>query len=321
VPFYEFYGGVPCRAIPVRFIDAPPIKKPGKKATGQQKKDYIQAKMNHSLSTIFVDHATKLRTFLDSIGRKALRIIYVCDGSFCNTVCMSMSVAGTDILARCRKNAVLCFKAVGEGRRIYSAKKFTPEEVRQDKTRSFRQGSFFYGGQLRNIKFKEVTNILWQKVTKTKPLRLIVIAPIPYEHGGRRCYREPGYLLTTDLTTPVEELIQIYLDRLQIEYNFRDEKSVIGVGEAQVRNERSVFREPAFTVAVYSALLMASIKAYNDMYTEERDLLPRWRIKPKRPSFRMLQKELFDALRNAPEQVIKLNLSEEMIRGIMRKVA
>ena len=119
-------------------------------------------------------------------------------------------------------------------------------------------------------------NILWQKVTKFLRLRLIVIAPIPYVKGGKRNYREPGYLLTTDLITPVEELIQVYLDRLQIEYNFRDEKSIMGVGEAQVRNEKSVSREPAFTVAVYSALLMASVMAHGDCYQKERGVLPKW---------------------------------------------
>lgn len=320
VPLYDFFG-VPCRAVPIRFIDAPPIKKPGKKASEKEKEEYIQAKMTHSLSTIFVNHVKKLREYLNSLGRASLRIIFVCDGSFCNTVCMTMSVAGTDILARCKKNAVLCFAANGEGRRQYSSKKFTPEKVRQDENIPYKEGEFFYGGKNRNIRYKEVLNVLWQRVTKLLRLRLIVIAPIPYEQGGRRNYREPGYLLTTDLITPAQELIQMYLNRLQIEYNFRDEKSVVGVGEAQVRNEKSVAKEPAFTVAVYSALLLASIMSHGDTYDSERDLLPKWRKTPTRPSCRMLMKELYNELRMAPEKVIQLNLTEEMIHGIMRKVA
>lgn len=320
VPLYDFFG-VPCRAIPIRFIDAPPIKKPGKKASEKEKTEYIQAKMTHSLSTIFVSNAKRLREYLNNLGQASLRIIFVCDGSFCNTICMGMKIAGVDILARCKKNAVLCFAANGEGRRHYATKKFTPEDVRQDETIPYKKGQFFYGGQYRDIRYKEVLNVLWQRVTKLLRLRLIVIAPIPYEHGGRRNYREPGYLLTTDLVTPTEELIQIYLDRLQIEYNFRDEKSVVGVGEAQVRNEKSVTKEPAFTVAVYSALLLASVMSHGDTYNSERDLLPRWREKPIRPSCRMLMKELYNELRSAPQKVIQLNLTEEMIYGIMRKVA
>jgi hypothetical protein len=320
VPLYDFFG-VPCRAVPIRFIDAPPVKKPGKKASEKDKESYVQAKMTHNLSTIFVREAKRLREFLSSIGAASLRIIFVCDGSFSNTICMTMNIVGADILARCKKNAVLCFTAKEEGRRKYSAKKFTPENIRQDETIPYRNGEFFYGGERRKIKYKEVMNVLWQRVTKLLRLRLIVIAPIPYQQGGRKNYREPGYLLTTDLVTPIEELIQIYLDRLQIEYNFRDEKSVIGVGEAQVRNEKSVTKEPAFSVAVYSALLMASILSYGDTYNAERDLLPMWREEPKRPSCKMLMKELFNELRNCPQKVIKLKLTEEMVMGIMRKVA
>lgn len=320
IPLYETSGS-PCRAVPIRFIDAPPVKKPGKKANEQEKKEYIQSKMTHNLSTIFVNWAEKLRKYLDSLGQTSLRIIFVCDGSFCNTICLTMSVARADIIARCKKNAVLCFAADGEGRRKYSEKKFTPENVRQDETISYKKGRFFYGGEYRDIKYKEVKDVLWQRVTKLKRLRLIVIAPIPYEHGGRRNYRDPGYLLTTDLITPVEELIQMYLDRLQIEYNFRDEKSIMGVGEAQVRNENSVIREPAFTVAVYSALLLASIISHGDTYNNDRDVLPKWRKNPKRPSCRMLMKELYNNLRDSPEKVIDLKLTKEMIYGIMRKVA
>lgn len=320
LPLYNSFS-VPCRAIPIRFIDAPPIKKPGKKATEKEKEHYVQAKMTHNLSSIFVTQAKKLREFLNSIGAVSLRILFVCDGSFCNTACMTMKIAGADILARCRKNAVLCFEAKNEGRKKYSGKKFTPEEIRQDETIAYRKGDFFYGGNHRELRYKEVRNVLWQKVTKLLRLRLIVIAPIPYVKGGKRSYREPAYLLTTDLITPVEELIQAYLDRLQIEYNFRDEKSIIGVGEAQVRNEKSVSREPAFTVAVYSALLMASVIAHGDRYHKEQDVLPKWREIPQRPSCKMLMKQLYNELCSHPEKVLKLNLTEQMILGIMRKVA
>lgn len=314
LPLYEAFS-IPCRAIPISFIDAPPIKKPGKKATDQEKENYVQAKMTHNLSSIFVDQAKKIREFLNSVGADTLRILFVCDGSFCNTICMTMKILGTDILARCRKNAVLCFEEKNGGRRKYSIKKFTPEDVRKDETIIYQTGRFFYGGKHREIRYKEVLNVLWQKVTKSHRLRLIVIAPIPYVKGGKRNYREPGYLLTTDLITPVEELIQVYLDRLQIEYNFRDEKSIMGVGEAQVRNEESVSREPAFTVAVYSALLMASVIAHGDRYNKERDILPAWRETPQRPSCKMLMKELYYELSTSPEKVITLDLTEAMILG------
>lgn len=320
LPLYEKFSNT-CRAIPIRFIDAPPLKKPGKRATSEEKDTYVEAKMTHNLSTIFVDHARKLRDFLTGIGFASMRIIFVCDGSFCNTICMTMTIANSFILARCRKNAVLCFKAEGDKRRKYSECKFTPESVRKDKSISYRKKLFYYGGEYRTVRFKEVKKVLWQRVTKTLSLRLIVIAPLPYVRGGIRNYREPAYLLTTDLETPVEDLIQMYLDRLQIEYNFRDEKSFIGVGHAQVRNEKSVSKAPAFAVAVYSALLLASVESNGDIYSKESDILPSWRNPSRRPSIRTLMKQLYSELINDPFKVKSCDLSQEMIFGIMRKVA
>ena len=179
------------QSYPHQFCRCTSRKKTWKKATEQEKENYIQAKMTHNLSSIFVIQAKKIRAFLNSLGAGSLRILFVCDGSFCNTICMTMKIAGADILARCRKNAVLCFEANDEGRKKYSAKKFTPESVRQNESIAYRVGSFFYGGKQREIRYKEVMNVLWQKVTKLLRLRLIVIAPIPYVKGGRRNAENP----------------------------------------------------------------------------------------------------------------------------------
>ena len=47
-------------------------------------------------------------------------------------------------------------------------------------------------------------------------------------------------------------LIQDYFDRWAIEVNHRDEKEILGVGQAQVWNEKSVCKVPALIVAIYS---------------------------------------------------------------------
>ena len=53
------------------------------------------------------------------------------------------------------------------------------------------------------------------------------------------------------------------LDRLpEAEVNHRDEKQIIGVGEAQVRSARSVDRQPALAVASYAMLLLAAERAF-----------------------------------------------------------
>ena len=56
---------------------------------------------------------------------------------------------------------------------------------------------------------------------------------------------------------PLGELLQAYLWRWEIELNFRDEKTTLGAGEAQVRTPSAVESVPAFIVAVYAMLLLA----------------------------------------------------------------
>jgi hypothetical protein len=102
--------------------------------------------------------------------------------------------------------------------------------------------------------------------------------------NGRKFYRQPAYLLTTDLTTPAAQLIQEYFDRWGIEVNHRDEKEIIGVGEAQVWNRQSVSKVPALLVAMYSWLILAGLHCYGPKRTQEYQPLPKWRRAAKRPS-------------------------------------
>ena len=141
--------------------------------------------------------------------------------------------------------------------------------------------------------------VYWKYGTKRKPLRLIVIAPTPYRRhkNGKVRYRDAAYILTTDLETPVEILIQKYLDRWQIEVNFREEKDLMGLGQQQVFSAQAIPRAPAFTAATYSALLMASVLAYGDKRISVFKELPKWRNKKvRRPSFldlnALIRKEL-----------------------------
>src|SRR5207247_119584 len=66
--------------------------------------------------------------------------------------------------------------------------------------------------------------------------------------------------LATDLKTSPKKLLQHYLDRWQIEVNHRDEKALLAVGHPQVWSPLSVPRQPAFTVACYSMVLLACLR-------------------------------------------------------------
>jgi hypothetical protein len=115
---------------------------------------------------------------------------------------------------------------------------------------------------------------------------LIVLASTGYRKSkhGRRQYHKPAYLLTSDLTTPAAVLIQDYFDRWAIEVNHRDEKEILGVGEAQVWNQKSVSKVPALLVAMYSWLILSGLECYGPSRTRDYLPLPQWRKGAKRAS-------------------------------------
>jgi hypothetical protein len=320
LPLYATSGKVPARSIPVRFIAAPSIKKPGKKGTEADWEHYKTLSKKHNLSTLFVEETKKLRGAMDATHLAGKTMIMSCDGSFCNRTCMAIDDPKIVMVARCRKDAKLCLPSTAR-RKVYDDKKFTPEEVRQDPNIPWLVKSFFYGGQWREIRYKEVENILWENGTKRKQLRLIVLAPLPYVRGGKRNYRDPAYLLSTGLQVPIEILIQAYLDRWQIEYNHRDEKSILGVGQAQVWNEESVRKQPAFHVATYSALLIANVIAYKDQGHPDFGIRPKWRKEPKRNTCRALVGLLRACLLEHPEMLSELGVTIPMISAILRQAA
>src|SRR4029077_2733132 len=110
-------------------------------------------------------------------------------------------------------------------------------------------------------------------------------------------------------------------DRVQIEYNHRDEKSILGVGEAQVRNEHSVIQQPGLCVAAYSALLLANILVYKDQPHADFGEEPAWRPQSKRNSCRALIGLLRASLIDHPEKIVELGIPPPIIAAILRKAA
>jgi hypothetical protein len=288
------------RGLPVRFEEVPVVKKPGKRADAAEWKNYRWARKLHNLSTRFVQTLHLLRTGLDEVGARLKVLVLALDGTFCNRTVFSVRVPGVELIARTRKDAVLCFPAAPGTRRFYAVEKFTPEQVRQDETRPWQTTKIFYGGKRRKIRYKEVPSVLWQGGARRRPLRLFVLAPTPYRkrQSGRLYYRQPAYLLTTLLEGATRTLLQIYFDRWQIEVNHREEKDTLGVGQAQLWNPISVPKQPAFAVACYSALLLAALQAFGPERGTPFAPLPKWRRDAKRPScldlITLLRKEMVE---------------------------
>ena len=289
-----------CRALPIRFEEAAPLQKPSRKASPEVWREFKRMQKRHNLSQRFVQTMAALRQALDEAGGAGQRLVLALDGSFCNRTCFRAPRARTELIARARKDACLCFRAAPSSRRFYAPQTFTPEQVRQDEAQPWKPTKLFYGGKRRRLRYKELSPLYWRRGAGRIPLRLFVVAPTPYRKrkSSKLYYRQPAYLLTTDLPHSAPQLLQIYFDRWQIEVNHRDEKQTLGVGQAQLWNEQAVPKQPALVVAAYSALLLAALQAFGPQRGPAYQPLPRWRRKAYRPScldlVTLLRKEMVE---------------------------
>lgn len=310
--------GTGARAMPVRFENAPVPKKPGKRATPEQKQAYDQLKKEQNLSTQTLRLIEGMRQQLDEQGAGQRDLLAVVDGSFCNRTMFRNRLEQVELLARCRKDARLCLPALKGGRRKYAAEIFTPEQIRREDHIPWKRARIHYAGKRRWIRYKVLHKVLWRRGAATRPLRLIVIAPQPYKLSkhSRTHYRDPAYLLTTDLRSSLSLLIQYYFDRWQIEVNHRDEKSLLGVGQAQVWSSLSIPRQPAFAVASYSMLWLAALQTFGLNRTEEFIPLPKWRKKTSSYStldlLSLLRKEINNE--TSVSGYLKANMAQNLMR-------
>jgi hypothetical protein len=289
LPLYQQDSQSSSRSIPVRFEMAPVVKKPGQRAAQEDWQEYRRQKKEKNLSVQFVTLTQEVRQRLNQTGHQAKRLFQIGDGSFCNRTVLreDWEARNVTLVVRCRKDIVLCRRAPGQGRRFYGKTKFTPAQVRRRDSRArWQKAQIFHGGCYREVRYKELTKVYWQGGSQKREVRLLVVAPVGYRtsKNGRKYYRQPAYLLTTDLTTDALVLLQAYFDRWGIEVNHRDEKEILGVGQAQVWNEHSVSKVPALLVAMYSWLLLAGLQCYGAKRTDVYEPLPKWRRGAKRPS-------------------------------------
>jgi len=266
----ELSGAVPygnqgaARSIPIDFVEAPTPKRPGKKATEQQTERYRELKRQMNINAVGVARVKALRTATER------EIQLTVDGRFTNRTVLKQLPEGVTLIGRIRSDARLYGIPKEErgpkgGRpRRYGDRLPTPEQIRQDKSIPWQTVKAFAAGKMHEFKVKTLDAVKWRPAGAKQVLRLLVIAPLGYRlrKHGKTLYRQAAYLIITDPGLSLQAALQAYLWRWGIEVNFRDEKSVIGIGEAQVRNPCSVKTVPAVAVAAYSMLLLAGIRAY-----------------------------------------------------------
>lgn len=248
------------RGIPIDLVHAPSPLKPKKKAPPEDWQKYRQQQQQQRVTVVAADRLQQLRQQVEA----KRKIICSVDGGFTNRSFFRDVPVNTVLIGRIRKDARLFAPPdtsgkQGKGRqRYYGHALPTPEELRQDDSIAWIQVEAYAAGKRHQFDVKHQPAVRW-KGCGNKTVQVLIIRPLAYRtrKGSSLLYRHPAYLLCTDETLPLNDLLQAYLWRWEIELNFRDEKTVMGTGQAQVRKPKSVEAVPQFMVATYSYLLLA----------------------------------------------------------------
>jgi hypothetical protein len=264
-------GASAARMVPIDFRHCPTPRKPGKNSSESVWKEYRQAKKEANISLKGVERLHALRSSLNDDPRgKGRLLVSAVDGRFTNGTVLRSLPKHTVLIGRIRKDAKLyslpsCPAPSAQGRRpTYGERIPTPEEIRADESIPWQSVTAFAAGKRHSFKVKSIAPVRWRTAGPNHDLRLIVIRPLGYRltRSSRVLYRQPAYLICTDLGIPLERIVQFYIWRWDIEVNFRDEKQLLGAGQAQVRHRESVEKVPALIIASYAMMLVAARKAF-----------------------------------------------------------
>lgn len=254
------------RTIPMDFALAPTAARPRPRASAEDWKRYRQEQKRLNINRLAVSRLeTLVRQRQEEQRTRPLWVTV--DGRFTNRTFLKGVPAGVAIIGRIRGDArfheaVMPMQGspLGGRPRWYGRALPTPEQVRQDDSIPWQDAEAFAAGRRHTFKIKVMDRVRWRVTGAKQTLRVIVIAPLAYRprKGGWLLYRKPAYLICTDPSLPLEQVLQAYLWRWGIEVNFRDEKTLLGVGQARVRNPHSASHIPASAVAAYAMLLLAA---------------------------------------------------------------
>lgn len=288
------------RAIPVDFHHSPSAKKPSKSASKQQWERYKILQKTTRLSRQGRLRIEALRARLDHLKATDKQLIISVDGSYTNAEVLKSLPERTTLIGRIRKDTKLYTipdenAAVGR-KRIYGQRIPIPEQIRQSEEYPWENVKAWAAGKEHNFSVKVIKNLRWRVAGQKHNLQLVVIRPLGYRLSkkSRMLYRQPAYLICTDTELTIEKLLQAYLWRWEIEVNFREQKSLMGCGKAQVRSPKSVESIPAFITFVYALIHLAARKSSKK---QNQPMLPRPKWYRKKPENRYTTGDLLNNIR------------------------
>jgi hypothetical protein len=268
------------RMIPVLFKDASTPVKPNRKSTEAEWTSYKEECKARRLSVRGVECIREMRVQMEPDCDLWVAV----DGSYTNSTVLNNLPDKTVLLGRIRSDARLFYlpseaDQAGTGRkRVYGVPAPTPEVIRQNESIPWQTVKAYASGRMHEFRVKTVKYLRWRGSGQKQTLQVMIIAPLRYRlnQSSKLLYRDPAYLICTNPEISPEDLLQTYLWRWGIETNFRDEKSLLGTGQAQVRNPASVQAVPQMMVAAYSLLLVAGIKQLGLKGLPPLDNIPKW---------------------------------------------
>ncbi len=277
------------RLAPIAFLHTPTPQKPKHMAPPEVLAQYRLDARDSRLSLRAAQQITQLRQSLDrDTGGKERLLLLAFDGGYTNSTVLKQIPPHTTCIGRIRKDARLYFTPdpalmKARGRRLrYGAPAPTPEQFRTDESEPWQTMTFHHSGIAHKLRYKQRKDMMWRTAGAGQTLQLVIIAPLAYRlrKGSKLLYRTPGFLICTDPELEPRQVIEAYFQRWDIEVNFRDEKTLLGVGQAQVRAEHSVESAPALSVAAYGMLLVSAQQAFGN---SSEGLLPqpKWAAGPK----------------------------------------
>jgi hypothetical protein len=294
-------GASQSRAIPVDFHHCPPVKKPKKTDDPTIWKYYKERQKKAKLSQVGSDRIGLLRESLNREGANDRCLILSVDGSYTNETVIKNLPDNTTLIGRVRKDCCLyelpdiVQNKVGRNR-VYGKQIPTPEQIRKSDDYKWLKVEAWAAGKIHKFSVKVVSDVRWRKAGN-KNLQLVVIRPLGYRltKKSKMLYRQPAYLICSDPDLKINQLLQAYLWRWEIEVNIRDEKTLLGCGQAQIRKQIPVEKLPAFIVAVYAFLLLADHKTN---FRQNKCQLPRAKWYSLKPNQRTTTGDMINKIRS-----------------------
>ncbi len=255
-------------------------------------------------------HAVNLLNQITAGFRKeqsSRKIILCGDAGFTTSTLLQRLPENVTYIGRFRKDAALFIPTDSREKKVGRPKSYgeqlpTPEQLRKDTDTPWQKANITRNNKVQTIDYKRIARAKWRAAGENITVQVVVVRPLRRGKlsSGGYSYTQPTYLICTDTELPAEELIQTYLARWGIEVNFKEEKQIAGIGQAQLWNSKHVRTAPVVAIAAYSATLLAGREMFANGLVPDHLKFGRWQRRHKFKSYTTsdIRMQLYNDLKN-----------------------